>query len=262
MSLIGFGDSPTPYDLRFTLLRIPVRVQPLFWLTLLIICYDEKAKLLAVRIPAAALSILIHEYGHALMMRWFGGRPHIVLYVMGGYAQQSGRQYDWIEKPVGRLTEDLSITLAGPLAPVIVSAAIALVMVPLGAAFQAQPMFGMPFFYVFFDAPPSWKAGEMLIEFVQFFINITLFWSFFNVLPIWPLDGGQMTRAILRYRNTPRHEEMTCWISIVTALVTIALPLFLPGGKTVGAVPNAMFLLMLAGYNYQQAQQYRQRGNF
>lgn len=262
MSFIGFGDNPTPYDLRFTLLRIPVRVQPLFWLTMLILCYVNDPKLLAIRLPAAALSILIHEYGHALMMRWYGGAPKIVLYVMGGYAQQASRRYEWMDEPERGLSEELVTLIAGPLAPLIVSAVIALVMWPLGAMLQFKPVSGIPFFYAFFRVSETWHAPQMLMEFIGFFINISMLWSFFNLLPMLPLDGGQITRAILRYRNTPRYEEVTCWISIVTALVAIALELLLPGADVQNGVPNVLFLLMFAGYNYQMAQQYRQRGNF
>jgi stage IV sporulation protein FB len=262
VSLLPRYDAPTAYDLKFTLLGIPVRVHPLFWLTMFVLCYTKEAKILVVRLPAAALSILIHEYGHALLMRWYGGRPHIVLYAMGGYAQYSGRKYDWVEQPINRLTEDLAIIFAGPLAPLIVSAVIAVAMLPLGVVLHFQPMYGMPFFDAFFEESPSWQMPRMLKEFLEFFINISMLWSFFNLLPILPLDGGRIASAILRYRDVPRYEIVACWISIITALSAIALEFLLPGAEVQSALPTTFFLLMLAGMNYHVAQQLRQRGNF
>ena len=32
------------------------------------------------------VSILVHEFGHALTMRYFGSEPRVVLYMMGGLA--------------------------------------------------------------------------------------------------------------------------------------------------------------------------------
>ena len=65
------GAAETPYDLRFRLLGIPVRVHPLFWLVI------GRAGLAGPRTcrwshsgwRACFVSILVHEYGHGLMAK-------------------------------------------------------------------------------------------------------------------------------------------------------------------------------------------------
>jgi hypothetical protein len=77
---------PTPYDLRFRLLGIPVRVHPLFWLATAVLGSGGSETLgpILIWIGCVFVSILVHEYGHGLMARLFRCRPSIVLYGLGG----------------------------------------------------------------------------------------------------------------------------------------------------------------------------------
>ena len=60
----------SPYDLRFRIGRIPVRIHPLFWLVTLIMGAELKdAVLLILWLAACFVSILIHELGDAVAMR-------------------------------------------------------------------------------------------------------------------------------------------------------------------------------------------------
>ena len=80
----------TPYDLRFRLLGIPVRVHPFFWLIMAAIGFDEQdVKSDAHLRRCAFVSILVHEFGHGLMSRVFGRRPSIILFGMGGLCTYS-----------------------------------------------------------------------------------------------------------------------------------------------------------------------------
>src|SRR5262245_11765466 len=80
--------NPTPFDLRFSLFGIPVRVHPLFWLAGALGGWSASdPNLMFLWIGCLFVSILIHELGHARTAQCFGWPPQIVLYIFGGYAQ-------------------------------------------------------------------------------------------------------------------------------------------------------------------------------
>src|SRR6266436_412360 len=81
----------TPWDLNFEILKFPVRIHPYFWLVGLLLGLgatgeEDKGIQLLIWFVALFTSILIHELGHALMIRRFGRDAHIVLHAIGGLA--------------------------------------------------------------------------------------------------------------------------------------------------------------------------------
>src|SRR5580765_3725125 len=79
----------TPWDVHFSVLGFPVRIHPLFWLVGILLGFNggkDAGIHLLIWFVAFFSSILIHELGHALMIRRFGRPAHIVLYAMGGLA--------------------------------------------------------------------------------------------------------------------------------------------------------------------------------
>ena len=103
------GTTSTAYDLRFRILGIPARVHPLFWLTAALLGGITRDPidfpLVLTWMGCLFVSILIHEYGHALMDRRFHGEPSVLLYGLGGLCYPSGH-----ESPV----QKLAVLLAGP----------------------------------------------------------------------------------------------------------------------------------------------------
>ena len=85
-----FGSiQPTDYDWQFRLLSIPVRVIPTFFLMAGLLGADYLRDLpifFAVWMVVVLVSILVHEFGHALTAKAFGYPPTVVLYFMGGMA--------------------------------------------------------------------------------------------------------------------------------------------------------------------------------
>ena len=53
------------------------------------------------------------------------------------------------------------------------------------------------------------------LETFAFLIQINLLWSLFNLLPIWPLDGGQATQILLSLYDRARGPR---WGHIVSLL--------------------------------------------
>jgi Zn-dependent protease len=113
--------------------------------------------------------ILLHEFGHALACRQVGGRANqIVLWPLGGVAYVS---------PPPRPGATLWSIAAGPLVNVALAPLLTL-MVVLGNAGWAE-------------ATPNAYALVRAICFINYGLLI------FNLLPIYPLDGGQIVRALL-----------------------------------------------------------------
>lgn len=111
--------------------------------------------------------VLLHEYGHALACRQTGGIANrIVLWPLGGVA--------YVEPPP-RPGAVLWSLAAGPL----VNVALIPVLLVLAKAVR--------------EVAPTSNLHELLKA--SFIINVILL--AFNVLPIYPLDGGQILRALL-----------------------------------------------------------------
>jgi Zn-dependent protease len=217
----------TPFDLQFSLFRIPVRVIPTFWIVSALLGWNaERLDLVFVWVLCVFFSILFHELGHALTAAAFGFGPHIVLHHFGGYAAfQPGHRYDAVKS--------LLITLAGPLPQFM-----------LGVAFAITLMLTQSWF-----AP---KLDERTYEYVmvvfQNMIWINVVWSLINLLPVWPLDGGQATRAILEGIGFRDGLGIALKISVgVGALATI-------GFFQLGLQGSAIMFLLLTMSSIQELQ--------
>ena len=114
--------------------------------------------------------VLIHEFGHQLACRSVGGQTHdIILWPLGGVAYVS---------PPQRPGAQLWSIAAGPLVNVI--------LFPL---LMTLWLFGRSTGW----AEANHDASNFV--FMLFLINTTLL--IFNMLPIYPLDGGQILRSLL-----------------------------------------------------------------
>lgn len=115
--------------------------------------------------------VLLHELGHALMARRYGiPTEDITLYPIGGVARLHR-----IPRAPGA---ELLIALAGPA----VNVALALMFFTLGRLFGAvAPTFA--------EGLAGWLVHELLV------VNVLL--AGFNLIPIFPMDGGRVLRALL-----------------------------------------------------------------
>ena len=189
----------TPFDLRFRIGPIPVRVHPIFWLTGAIICwarYQADPPLLMMAVAAVFLSVLVHELGHATMTRLFGWPSEIVLGFFGGYATTA-------RTSTGR---NLAVLIAGP-----------------GAGFALAAV-----------AFVAWRAvvgvenvSVRIIETLWFLWVINIAWSLLNLIPVLPLDGGQIAREIMVWFKPRRGEQWAMLLSAVIGAVTAAAGYFL-----------------------------------
>jgi Zn-dependent protease/predicted RNA-binding Zn-ribbon protein involved in translation (DUF1610 family) len=150
---------------------------------------------------ALFMIVLLHEFGHSLACRQVGGKAdRIVLWPLGGVAYVA---------PPQRPGATLWSIAAGPLVNVILA--------PLLTAlyFYATRMEwgdSMPNLFAFIGA--------------VWFINLGLL--IFNLLPVYPLDGGQILRSLLWFLvGRARSLSIAATIGIAGGIGLIVLAIFL-----------------------------------
>lgn len=160
-----------PYAmLRFTLFGIPVRIEWFFWLTCVIFGGGLYARgpeawtYVLIWVAVAFVSIMVHELGHAFAARRFGHRVAISLHGLGGLTHMAG-------PPLSR-KRSILVSLAGPAAGFALGT-LAIVTLPMARG----------------------SAWAWILWSDAIFINVG--WTIINLLPIMPLDGGQVARDVL-----------------------------------------------------------------
>lgn len=177
----------------FSLFGIPVQIHPWFWISLAMIGGGNSANtqigilLLALFVLAGLISILVHELGHALTGRAFGAHSEITLQAFGGLASFTGARFT---RP-----QNFLVTAAGPVAQLLLAAVILLVI------------------------PSHLTEFTPAAYFWRILTRISIVWALINLLPVLPLDGGQMLNAILG----PARLKLTLWITIFTASIAAML---------------------------------------
>ena len=109
--------------------------------------------------------------------------------------------------------QQLIISAAGP-ALQLLSALVVILLVKLGGygvlAFQLMPSF-------LADLP--WIGeGEMidslgLLALVTFYILPSVLWALLNLVPVWPLDGGQIARSLIVMNGGTVAQSL--WVSVI-----------------------------------------------
>lgn len=164
--------------------------------------------------------VLLHELGHALMARRYGiGTVDITLYPIGGVAR--------LERMPRSAGPELLIALAGPA----VNLAIAATLWAVVAAFG------------------PWMTEDLAASLgLLTFVNVGLL--IFNMLPVFPMDGGRVLRALLSgWLGRGRATEIAAGLGRGIALVAGSVFLL-----------NALFVsssywmqVLLAGFVYMAA---------
>jgi Zn-dependent protease len=155
--------------LEFRVTGIPVRVEPVFFLIMGLLGFanSQTGIGVAVFMVVGGVSILLHELGHATAHRSFGAHPRVTLTGFGGVTVGPAH-------PRGR---SLVVTLAGPIAGFVA----ALVGVALSHAVTS----------------PSTVVSIAIDDLI--WVNIV--WGVFNLLPILPLDGGNVASDLFGART-------------------------------------------------------------
>jgi stage IV sporulation protein FB len=224
---------PSPYDLSFTLLGIHIRVSYTFWIGTFLMGFqlvqgvDRTLSnspgflpLLILWAICVLLSIGIHEMGHALAFRRYGIESHIVLYHFGGLAIPTGSRSSYRTGTTIRPWQQFVISGAGP--GIQMLGAVILVMALWGLGYFVESLGALP---EFIESRINQSAAKLLPldglrAGVVFFLYPSVLWALLNLIPVYPLDGGQMTKAIVDWRGGD--SSIWLWISVVASgLVTL-----------------------------------------
>jgi len=162
---------------HFHVVGIPVRIEPLFWIGSVLLAYGlGDARLIVMWVAVVLVSVLVHELGHAIALKAFGQSSAIVLHGFGGLTF-SQRRLD--------RARSIVVTLAGP--------------------FAALALLGIPALLL---RESDWGA-ELAIDYVldgqvfglwpvlYFAAYVNIWWSIANLLPIRPLDGGNVLTELV-----------------------------------------------------------------
>jgi Zn-dependent protease len=267
---VFFEPPRTAYDVHFAVLGFPVRVAPGFWITSLVLGLNGargpegqiRAAALVIWIMATFVSLLVHELGHALCIRHYGLRSRIILYHLGGLATLD-QQDDYLSAygPADlRPGQRIVVALAGPGAGFLLAALVVAVLwlCPLDPpfAFFLSPLIGLGW-----DLRGLSEYGR-LAELISSLLYINIFWGLVNLLPVYPLDGGQVARELLTLRNPRQGLERSLQVSIGTGAVVAAAALLHFGWQ--GLWFSGLFLGLMFGLlaysSYRTLQWYRQHG--
>ena len=198
----------TPYDLNFSIFGISVQVHPLFWLITLLFGYQlGSVSLVLTWIVVVFVSILIHELGHSLMMRFFGQDSYIVLHSMGGLAiPTTGRWGD----SSSEWSRQIAISLAGPFAGFLFAAVTIGIGIAAGGRFFVSELFGfLPFPNIFFP------GSEFVQSLIFLILYVNIFWGLINLLPVFPLDGGKVAQSLFVRANPWTGFQNSLWLSVI-----------------------------------------------
>lgn len=168
---------------------------------------------------AITVSLLVHEFGHALLARRLRHDPSIMLHGFGGLTARSRR---------GRDVDEAAIVAMGP------AAGLAL---------------GLLVFVLWLVVAPFAGGSPLVGAFMHSLLFYCIVWNLLNLLPLWPLDGGQLMRLGMGRLLAPQlASRITHGISL---LMIVFLAVY---AYRYGWILSLVILLMLGMQNVQAIQ--------
>ncbi|NGX53530.1 MAG: Stage IV sporulation protein FB [Chlamydiae bacterium] len=185
--------------------KIPIIIHPLFWLLAIFIgwmsTFTLTGTLLAVLV--IVISVLFHEFGHALTGMAFQQTVRIELAAFGGFTYRQGRKL--------KLWEEFIVVLNGPMA---------------GLSLGVLAWLCWHFLAI---------ENAALLFVMKFTALVNFFWTVINLVPVLPLDGGHLLSIILEGIFGFKGVKMAIVIGLVIA-ISISIFFFAIGAFLVGAL--------------------------
>ena len=200
-------------------MKISLKISPFFWLTAGLIGYLNSAGMpnpflfTLIWIGVIFVSIMVHEWGHALTGYFFGQKPSIELTAFGGLTYPQG--------PELRGWREFLVVLNGPL--------FGFLLVVIASTLLGIGNFQNP--YVLYT--------------LKIFQWVNIFWTVINLLPVMPLDGGQLLRIVLESIWGAKGFKYTLFISMLLS-AAFSVFFFSKGGLLIGAI---FFLFAFQNFN-------------
>ncbi len=196
--------------------KIPLTIYPTFWLFAALIGYLNSQSFIGtlVWLVIIFVSVLFHEFGHALTALVFKQHPRIELVALGGltYHDGGGKLPFW---------KQFLIVFNGPL--------FGFILVVVATLLLQMPLFSQGL------------VGSIL----SLTRLVNLFWTLVNLLPVMPLDGGQLLRIILEKIFGVKGFRYAILSSLIVALL-LSFFFFVTKGFLIGAL---FFLFAFQSYD-------------
>lgn len=158
-------------------------------------------------IPIVFIGVLLHEMGHALAGRRYRERPFVELNGWGGLTH-------WTHGRTFTRGQSMFVAFAGPLVGIVIGSIALLVnsLLPVGT-------------------PPLVLVTIGDIAFVN------LGWALFNLVPIYPLDGGRIARDVFGHFVGTRGAAWSHASSIAVGVLLVAY----------GLLARQFFIVLMIG---------------
>ena len=231
----------TNYDINFSLFGFSSRIHPGFFIMPLVLfssflqTAQNPGVALVIIITVFFLSIWFHELGHALAFRYYGVSSHIVLYWMGGLAVPDGTSFG--QRRTLDSNGQIVVSLAGPFFNFLQGGLLLGLLYLMGGYVEIvwggflpvlAPHFGESFPF----------PNDAVRYFFLFSLYSNIIWGVFNLVPVYPLDGGQAAREVFMQADGHSGLRNSLILSIVVAgLIAVY-----------GLQTRSMFLMLLFGY--------------
>jgi len=197
-------------SLNFRFLGFPVVVHPIAWLVLGFILLSRASggpqALVGGVVLAVVLfvSIMVHELGHALVARGFRLGPiQITIHGFGGLTTH---------RRSPSASKAMAVTAAGPGAGLILGGLSLALYLPLVLSGLTE------------GVSPTSPMG-ILADLLDTLVWVNIFWSLFNLLPMSPLDGGQLLDSglvLLGVKPMLAHKVVAIISVVLAVLVAIS----------------------------------------
>ena len=183
-------------EAHFHFFGVPVYVQPMHFVIGALFGYMRHGGFnasAAIYVLLVFVGVLLHEMGHAVVGRRFGLDPFVELVGWGGLTH-------WMAGRALTPGQSILVSFAGPA-----------VGLALGGGVWLW------YSYVPIPLPPLLEVA--LVDFIW----VNFGWALFNLVPIFPLDGGRMMLAAFEKFLGVRGVRWAHLVSLLLALVFVAL---------------------------------------
>jgi Zn-dependent protease len=160
------------------------------------------------------VSILVHELGHAIAFRYYGIPSRIVLYWMGGLAIPDSNNV-WGSQKRGSLNsnQQIVVSFAGPAFGLVLAAVMVGVVYLLGGSVIVERSGLIPLVLPDFRETSFPTLGTLFMV-CYGGIVLNIFLNLLNLVPIYPLDGGQIAREIMVQLDSYNGVKNSIYLSV------------------------------------------------
>jgi Zn-dependent protease len=201
----------------FTLFGFPVSIHPSFLVVVFFLGFTGPGatwQTAVIWLVVVTVSVIVHELGHAVVAAPAGGEPRIDLYGMAGLTR-------WNPARAGR-GRRVAVSLAGP---------------------GFGLLLGVVVYAVSLAVDPA--KNSLIEEAFAGAVWANVAWGVLNLLPMLPLDGGQIVFALMPGRDEETRLKRAAYGSIAVAVVVVLLAI------TNGQTFAALLVMFFAAGNIQ-----------